>query len=420
MLRALGFGFFVVFLLVPVTSQAEIRQPHSVRSKSVGRTPPQPSPNVASTLNLIVEKSDKNPVVASAGTPISKPQPEANVVLDRQVNRRLVARVRRVLDSYYLQPMNTKEDSPWSLLHWSIAYGVDATVCMNTPDGQQVTAIGWLCSNYPANGVSLITPSKNGMVLPVAPGRQGHDGQFLSMLAQSRVNKNYTLRVGDKSLAVADLVEYEKRTCRSDMELTFKLIGLSYYESTEAEWKNARGETWSIPQLLQEELEQPVSRREATCGGTHRLFAINYAVERRQLEGLPVSGVWLVAQKRTQAYQRRAFQLQNPDGSFSTNWFDGPEHRNDITRRLTTSGHILEYLAYSLPDEQLSDPRFERGVAYVAGLLEGKQQSEWHRGALGHSLHALSIYEQRVLGVEPGERSERLAAGREESRSPQG
>ena len=149
---------------------------------------------------------------------------------------------------------------------------------------------------------------------------------------------------------------------------------------------------------------------QSTCGGLHRLFAINYAVERRESEGKPIDGPWLVAQQRTTAYQQRAFKLQNPDGSFSTAWLDLPEHRDDVTRQLTTSGHILEWLAYSLPDEQLRDPRFERAVDFVTSLLDGKQQTKWHRGALGHALHALVIYETRTFGPRAGDRSERLQA----------
>ena len=141
-------------------------------------------------------------------------------------------RVQRVLDSYYVKPLNTRDDAPWSLLHWSIAYGVDAMVCVGDPSGKPVTAIGWLCSNYPAKGVRLIAMDGQGMSLPVAPGIQGHDGQFLSMLAQSRVNRDYLLRVGGREMNVADLVEHEKLTCRGDMELTFKLIGIAHYEGT--------------------------------------------------------------------------------------------------------------------------------------------------------------------------------------------
>ena len=210
-------------------------------------------------------------------------------------------------------------------------------------------------------------------------------------------------------MIVADLVEHEKRTCRSDMELTFKLIGIAHYEGTACTWKNLRGESWNVEQLLQEELQQPISRKLATCGGVHRLFALGYALERRHADGLPVAGPWKIAQERVVDYQRRAFQLQNRDGSFSTSWFDAPEQEGDATRRLLTSGHVLEYLAYTLPQEDLENPNFERAVAYTVGLLEGKQDVQWHRGAMGHALHALAIYEERLLGVQPGQRSQRLA-----------
>ena len=41
--------------------------------------------------------------------------------------------------------------------------------------------------------------------------------------------------------------------------------------------------------------------------------------------------------------------------------------------------------------------------------MKGRADDEWHPGALGHSLHALAIYEQHVLDSQPGDRSERLA-----------
>ena len=105
------------------------------------------------------------------------------------INARLTEKVRRVLDSYYLRPLNTRDDAPWSVLHWSIAYGVDATVCVGDPSGPRVSAIDWLCSNNPSAGKQLMSPRGNGMTLPIAPGLEGHDGQFLSMLAQSKVNR---------------------------------------------------------------------------------------------------------------------------------------------------------------------------------------------------------------------------------------
>jgi hypothetical protein len=140
------------------------------------------------------------------------------------------------------------------------------------------------------------------------------------------------------------------------------------------------------------------------------LYALPAAVQRRRQEGKPTDGPWLAAGRRITSYQQRAFETQNADGSFSTAWLDRREARADMTRRLTTSGHILEWLVASLPAAELRDPRLERAVDYVATLLDGKQRSGWHRGAMGHALHALVLYEQRVLGIEPGERRDRFAA----------
>lgn len=325
------------------------------------------------------------------------------------VNKALLVKVQRVLDDYYSRPLNTRDDPPWSVLHWGIAYGIDAQVAVGGPSGQRVTALGWLCSNYRTGGKQLIQCSDEGFSLPVAPGVQGHDAQFLSALAQACVPNSYLLRVGDEQRTVADLVNHEQQTCQAGSEQTFKLIGIAHYQGTQAKWNNARGELWSIERLLQEELKAPVSSREATCGGSHRVLAMNYTAEIRRRETPQLTGIWLEAAKRTKYYQDRAFKLQNADGSFSTAWFDKPEQRDDEERRLITSGHIVELLAFSLSDEQLHDPRFERGVMYVARLLERGRGTKLHRGGMGHALHGLSLYEQRILGTKPGERSERLA-----------
>jgi hypothetical protein len=320
-----------------------------------------------------------------------------------RTNEQLIEKVQRVLDKYYDRPPNTRDDSPWILLHWSIAYGIDAQVRTGGPRGDQVSAIGWLCENRPSAGTRLMSLSGDGLHLPISAGKQGHPGQFLAMLAQSRVQADFGIRVGNRQLTVADLVMHEKTTCRAGTELTFKLIGVAHYSSTEDTWTNNRGEQWSVRKLLDEELRQPITSR-STCGGTHRLFALSYAVLCRRTERLPIDGPWERAARRAQEYQARAFWLQNDDGSFSTAWFDRKESSVSKIRRLTTSGHVAEWLAFSLPDERLNDERFERCLNYVTNLLESSQASSTDWGALTHALHALAIYEQRVLGVSPGQR----------------
>jgi hypothetical protein len=321
----------------------------------------------------------------------------------------LASKVRRVLDSYYDRPLDSRTDPPWSLLHWGIAYGQDSRIRTGIRTDPPITAIDWLCTNRPAAGKQLMQIKGSNLSLPIAPGVQGHHGQFLSMLAQSQVDESRPLLVGNTELRVRDLVEHEKRTCQSGMELTFKLIGIAHYTPTSDAWRNASGESWNVQRLLLEELDHPINRMTCCCGGTHRLFALGYAVDRRRAEGMPIDGPWATAAARVQMYQRRAFQFQNRDGSFSTMWLDEPGNSSNLTRSLNTSGHVLEWLAASLPDSQLRDARFERAVNYVADVLERNKEERWHRGALGHSLHALAIYERRVLNVEPGERLSRLS-----------
>jgi hypothetical protein len=272
-----------------------------------------------------------------------------------------------------------------------------------------MTAIDWLCLNRPCAGQQLIATEGERLSLPVSPGLQGHHGQFLSMLAQSNVDQGHELQVDGFHYQVRDLIAYEKRTCESGMELTFKLIGIAHYTPSEKPWTNHQGESWSVRRLLVEELDQPIDRMACCCGGTHRLFAWSCAVEHRREEGEPVDGPWATAAARVRSYQNRAFQLQNRDGSFSTLWMDRPENATDLTRSLLTTGHTLEWMVASLPEHELHDPRVERAVYYVADVLERNRGKRWQRGVLGHSLHALAIYEQRVLGAEPGDRLARMS-----------
>ncbi len=350
-------------------------------------------------------------LAAPAGEPsVARPRgtTEASADPAKAAEMLLAARVRQVLDDYYHRPLNTRDDAPWSVLHWSLAYGVDAQIALGGPRGKRATAIGWLCCNRPTAGKVLFSPSRGELQLPIAPGLQGHHGQFLAMLAQSRLKRDYLLQVDGRSMTVDDLVEHEQRTCRKGMELTFKLIGLAHYLDSESTWPNAHGELWSVRSILEEELAQPINRWEACCGGTHRLFALSFAVHRRRKEGNAIDGPWQQALQRNLAYQQRAFRLQHRDGSFSTAWLERPESRGDLTRRMLTTGHVLEWLAFALEERELSQRPFQRALLYVVGTLENNRKVDWHAGALGHSLHALSIYEQRILGARPGDRRQRL------------
>ena len=57
-------------------------------------------------------------------------------------------------------------------------------------------------------------------------GLQGHEGQFLGMLAQWKVMPQSPMHIDGKDFTVSDFIEEEKATFQSGTELTFKLIAL--------------------------------------------------------------------------------------------------------------------------------------------------------------------------------------------------
>jgi hypothetical protein len=306
-----------------------------------------------------------------------------------------LAKCQRVLDNFAGRPLNTGRQCSWEIMHRIVAYGIKTEVRRDGPTGQPVNAIGWILMGGRCNGVPLLQPGRDQIYLGVGPGVQGHPGQFLGMLAQSHVSPESPFELGGRQYTVADLIAQEKRDINSQMELTFKLIALSYYLNSDDKWTTNDGETWSIARLVQEEIRQPMHN--AACGGSHRLFGLSSAFLMREKEGLPIDGEFKRAQTYIHDYQRYTLgTLQNPDGSFSTDWFTRPANAPDTARKIQTTGHMLEWLVFSLPDADLHDPRVIKAVDFVADTLNAEPDRDWSVGPLGHALHALAIYSHRI------------------------
>ncbi|PQO26111.1 hypothetical protein C5Y96_21925 [Blastopirellula marina] len=336
---------------------------------------------------------------------ITDEEPEIEKPLSPEV-RALQPRIARVLNYYYRTQLSdaTKHDV-WETMHGFLPWGVDALI--RTPQYRQpVSTIGWICWNKPCRGHRLFEINNGKLEARQGPRVQGHHGQFLAMLAQSYVPASYEIQVDGQSFTVADLIEFEKETCQPKSELTFKLISLSYYLPADATWTARDGQEWNMERLLKEEITQKVVG--AACGGTHRLTGIAFAVASRKKAGLPMDGAWAKAEEYLSAYHQHSFQIQNRDGSFSTNWFEGRGMDRDIDRRLQTSGHILEFLIFSLPKEELTSPEIVRAVNYITTIMEQNPKHDWSIGPKGHALHALVLYDQLVFGTKPGSRTEEI------------
>jgi hypothetical protein len=410
--------------------------PAAVPPSSVTSTPPAGGEVASGEQDERSETSDE----PSTGKPTAKPQPaptetpatpgpsESSAAPSAELTPELTAlrdKVRKALAMYFPRHQNTRDNNPWEVMHAIIAYHVDTLIYKGGPDGEKVNAVGWLCYNYPCAGEQMLFLSGDKVEARRGPGVQGHFGQFLAILAQAHVKADYPMYVGGKHFTLADLIEHEKANCTAGEELTFKLIALMHYLDSDETWTSRDGQKWSIQRLIQEELKQPI--RGAACGGTHRLMGFSYAVNKRLQRGKPIVGEFRRAQIFTQDYHRYTFGLQNPDGSFSTEWFVRKGSNPDIDRRLKTSGHILEWIGFSLSDQELRDPRMIKAVDYLASLLLANDKHTWEIGPLGHGLHSLAIYDRRVFKpADPArpqtivEASSEASPGPLEARGPDG
>jgi hypothetical protein len=349
-----------------------------------------------------VPATTKRPEESPLVEPLQGPLPPMTKSMQNLRNK-----VRNVLKMYYNKPENTHDNDPWEMMHGMLAYGLRSQVRVGGPKGDLVTAVGWLCYNRPAKGLTLMYVTPEGELrAKQGAGLQGHMGQLLAMLAQCRVSPDYPIKVGEHDFTIRDLIEVEKKTCYEKTELTFKLIGLMHYLDSDAKWVNDQGMEWDIPKLINEELAQPI--RGAACGGTHRLSGLSLAARTRVRRGEPLDGEFARASEFVEKYHNYAFQLQNSDGSLSTEWFRGKGDDDDVDRRVKTTGHILEWLCYSLSDDQLRSNRVFSATNYLATLLYTNYDKEWEKGPVNHAIHALRLYDERML--QPYDNAENVAS----------
>lgn len=338
-----------------------------------------------------LEIEERDVETKAAALPDQKKSNESKRLSRREEARKTA--VTQCLTIYYPKHVNANVLRPWSIMHGLIGFGSETKILYN---GRLRNAAEYLCENGIGDDRRILTLEDGRIKTNVGPGYQGHEGQLLAMLAQTGVDVEHDLIIEGQQFKVRDLVQHEMDTCRDGTELTFKLIGLSHYLDSNETWENEIGESWTIARLIKEELAQPING--AACGGTHRLMGLSYAVKKRTEQDQPIDGEWARAAQFIKEYQAYAMRFQHEDGSFSSTWFQGKSSSSDIQRQLYTSGHIMEWLVFSLPEEQLDDPRIERGIDFILRLMLNAPNFDLDVGPKGHALHALRIYEDRVFG----------------------
>ncbi|MCA9227038.1 MAG: ADP-ribosylation factor-directed GTPase activating protein isoform b [Pirellulaceae bacterium] len=306
--------------------------------------------------------------------------------------------------TYQNRHLNLRDHAAWQILHGALTYQRDFLVDHN---GQRVSAVdhilqGGSMTGWVARPGNMIEQTgRVGLQTVLEQGSktgQGHTDQWMAILAQCELPPDQPIQLDGQTFTMEDMIWQAMWDVprNVDREYSWTLIGLTSYLPTDFQWQAQDGQTWSIEKLVQIETEHDVHA--SACGGTHRMIGLSMALNRHLAAGGKLEGVWQAAHDHIEQRKAEAFKYQNPDGSFSSNYMARPGTTSDMSQRIGSSGHVLEFLTLASTDEELHKPAMQRAVRHVCQLLEQTKSIDLECGGLYHAAHGLLLYRQRVFG----------------------
>lgn len=312
-------------------------------------------------------------------------------------------RLDRVIDfTQQHRHLSSEVHAAWQILHGALAYGRGFEI---EHQGRRVPALDWVLAGGTMKGWTMRRGPK-GLKAVLESGSktgQGHEDQWLAVIAQSGLPADHPVIVGSAKYRIADLVEQAKYDVYDGKECSWTLIGLSTYLPIDATWKARDGSTWSLERIMAMEAQQDLST--SACGGTHRLIGMTMALQRFKDAQIAAGqnppklfGGWLAAQRKIDRAIELARQYQLPSGAFSINYFQRSANAPDMAAHLGSTGHTLEFVTLALDDTRLKEDWVTRAVLHLCDLLEKTKDLDLECGALYHAVHGLALYRQRRFG----------------------
>ncbi len=317
-------------------------------------------------------------------------------------------RIDTVVDhTLHNRTLNTRDHNAWQIMHGILPYGKAFEI---DRDGQLIPALQWLLDGGDLNGWEL-QPGDKGVIAVLKPGSmaaQGHPDQWIGILSQGGLDGIHGLKpdeklvVQGKKYTLDDLVKQGEWDVYPGMESPWLLWSLTAYRPLDYKWTSKDGQQWTFERLVDMEAGLPVVGELASCGGTHRLYGLSIAVNRyMQDTGTPadkLTGGWKRAYDVVQDCIGKARSFQQPDGSFSAQFFLRPGSSPDVDTTLHSTGHTLEWLAVALTQQQLEQPWVTAAVDRLCQLLEDNSDRPLNCGALYHAIRGLRLYRERRFG----------------------
>ncbi|MFO0965268.1 MAG: hypothetical protein U0793_06740 [Gemmataceae bacterium] len=294
----------------------------------------------------------------------------------------------------------------WTIFHGILGMGLDTEV-LDRNTGKKLKAIDFVCAGKDSagqevRGLKFEPHPPHGLDVRIGPVPigQGHQDQFLAEMIQWGIARDKPIRVDGVDYTFLDLIRYSKQraSATKSQELGWAILVIAdHYGVDVPPWTNMDGDKVSLQDLLRAELNADMAK--AACGGTHSLFGLTWVYHLYLQKGGKIEGVWADVSKHLLKYKEAAKQFQNPDGTFADTYVNGPGATTDPDRRINTTGHVLEWLALYLPDDELRAPWVQDAVMVLCKTILDRSHTDIDSGSLYHATHGLHLYYDRVFAT---------------------
>jgi hypothetical protein len=227
---------------------------------------------------------------------------------------------------------------------------------------------------------------------------QGHVDQWIAICAMAELPATDQVVVEGQTHTLGDWAEQARfDVCFNPLrEYSWTLIAQTYYFPDQPQWVSADGSTWSWERMVADEVQYDINL--SPCGGAHRLVGLTRALAAKKRLKLPDSQVWDDARRKVEGCIADVEQMRSGDGSLSSHFFERAGSSRDLAATLSSSGHLFEFLANALDDQQLRAAWVETAAARLCEVFEATQQVDLDCGAFYHGLNGLRVYRNRRAG----------------------
>ncbi|MFK7820137.1 MAG: hypothetical protein AB8G99_15555 [Planctomycetaceae bacterium] len=326
--------------------------------------------------------------------------------------------VQAAIDSSRRRTLSTDVHTPWQIMHALLGLRQEFKI---NKRGRKVNGLEWISNGPKFEGEDWFLESEHGgRAHPYSKpyAFEGHANQSLAILSMLGLPVDHELKAGDKTITIGDMINHAKMEINDKEEVSWSLWSLSRYLPPDSTWKNKKGEVWSVDRMAQLQLRRLLSKpmMKHPCGGTHAMFALAHARNIRLQNGLPMRGIWMQVDQQIRKCIELARVQQQPNGQFSTKFFDGRATEADFDKRIASSGHVLEFLMISLPQNELNRSWVRRGIEATARDIMSNRQSYVKCAPLYHAINGLTIYIDRTQNSKPGQLAAKPVSARKSGR----